>query len=472
MQALRRWSRLRERPAYVGFRTATFATVQSSHTQTNREVITRLLRLVDSEHQIREYLDEIQSTAGPPLAVIAIDPNALLPPSRFSSTGLQLERLIDSLVFLRRVGLFPVVVHGELIVRAPDTPELEYDRQSEPSRLIRRIRTTNLQISTLLEQRDVETRPLPCSVFAAVAEPDSRERNCQMSDPSMAIADLEIKSIRSAIRADCVPIIATLGISFADSRLHALNLMDTAISLTRELQPSRSILVHPDSPPVTSTGRLAASSVLTKEVSTGSNIVIKTAAELGQAVFNTASSHRSRQGSHSVESVSSFKDFPSEDALRRALERHPDPTVGNNLDHFLSRLEREDFTAYYDYDFTASFPEETIRNLAFVFPQNAFPWQTPSLILPDSNSNELHGKRSHHSGIEVTPELAVFAVSRADWRQGVADKFWQRIRADYGALWGSLEETDPSLSWWRARSTGSFRRRPDDKVFLWHGKIA
>ncbi|EPS26277.1 hypothetical protein PDE_01213 [Penicillium oxalicum 114-2] len=465
MQALRRWPRLRVTPPCGGHYAATFATARSPHTQTNRAVITQLLQLVDSEQQIHAYLDELQSTSGYPLAVIAIGSNALSRPNFGSNTGVQLEQLAESLVFLRRVGLFPVILHGELNLEAPCAAKLGCETPGGHSEIIRRIRATNLQISTLLEQRDVETRPLPCNVFTT-----TNEHACVGSDASRSIASLELKSIESAIRAQCVPIIATLGISPMNSRLHALDLKDAAIKLTRELRPSRSVFLYPDHLPGPGAGELTIPNALEKKSVVGSTIVFKTASELSRVIFATPRSPKSRRGRHSVESVSSLEDFPSQRALRTALERHPDPTVVNDLDQFLSRLESEDFTAYYDHDFTASSPEETIRNLALVFPQTAFPWHSSKS--PVSHCSPSACETEGGIGNKVTPELAVFAVSRADWRHGVAERFWHRIRADHGALWGSLGEADPNLSWWRARSTGSFKRRPEDKIFMWHGQVA
>jgi hypothetical protein len=53
----------------------------------------------------------------------------------------------------------------------------------------------------------------------------------------------------------------------------------------------------------------------------------------------------------------------------------------------------------------------------------------------------------------------------------VAERFWNRIRTDHASLWGSLAETDPSLPWWLARSSGSLKRRPERKVYLWQGVV-
>ncbi|KAI2715092.1 Aspartate/glutamate/uridylate kinase [Penicillium psychrosexuale] len=68
-------------------------------------------------------------------------------------------------------------------------------------------------------------------------------------------------------------------------------------------------------------------------------------------------------------------------------------------------------------------------------------------------------------------ELALFSIFHLDWHNGVAERFWDRIREDHVSLWGSLAETDPSLSWWLTRSSGRIKRQLEEKIYMWYGPV-
>lgn len=207
---------------------------------TNRGIITQLLRLIGSTQHIQQYLGQFHPSQGESLAVIALGPNSLSPLR--STVREQLEQLADSLAFLRLVGLFPIVVHGELDLDHPSISRVEGPK-NQPNRLSR-IRTTNNQLSALLEQQDVETRPISSGIFTAVSESDGT-----MSYHHGHVTDIATQGIKSAIRTGSIPVVAALGTSSAESRTYALDTHDAVVQLARVLQPSRSIfLVHDASP--------------------------------------------------------------------------------------------------------------------------------------------------------------------------------------------------------------------------------
>ncbi|KAJ5715515.1 Aspartate/glutamate/uridylate kinase [Penicillium malachiteum] len=320
-------------------------------------------------------------------------------------------------------GLIPIVVHGELgldldLDIASDSTIEEPINQSNH---LRCIRTTNHLLSALLEHRDVETRPISSGVFTAVARSDrglfSHEANMTGFIP---------ETIESAIRAKSVPIVATLGTSSTNSRTYALDAHNAAIHLARVLQPPH----------------VAPSFRTTRDVR-----------------------HDQRRVRHAI----SLRDFPSKEALRLAFHRHIHPGAGISIDALMSQLETRDFAAYFDHDSASSSPEQTIHNLALVFPRASFPWNSPHLDTWDPSSAATSVENAHRD--QKFSEIALFAISQPGWQNGVAEQFWNRIRADHGSLWGSLPNTDPSLSWWLSRSSGALKRRPEKRVYMWHGLV-
>ncbi|KAJ6023762.1 Aspartate/glutamate/uridylate kinase [Penicillium herquei] len=446
-----------------------FSTAQRSRAQTNREVITQLLSLIDSKHQIQHYVERFHPSQGDALAVIALGPNT------FSLTGptirAQLEQLADSLAFLRRVGLFPIVVHGGLGL------DLDLDIASdstleEPVNLsnhLRCIRTTNHLLSALLEHRDVETRPISSGVFTAVATSDRG-----LSSHGGNLTGFIPETIESAIRAKSVPVVAALGTSSTNSRTYALDPHNAAVHIARVLLPSHSIFLHPEGmrPSSLPPGPAASAALhtLASELGPNASIMHGTAKSLSSAIFPDPRPGSVLHSQRCVRHATSLRNFPSKEALRLAFHRHIHPGAGISIDELMSQLETRDFAAYFDHDSASSSPEQTIHNLALVFPRASFPWNSPHLETwaPSSAATSVENARRDES----ISELALFAISQQDWGNGIAQQFWNRIRADHGSLWGSLSNTDPTLSWWLSRSSGVLKRRVEERVYMWHGLVS
>ncbi|KAJ5674925.1 Aspartate/glutamate/uridylate kinase [Penicillium maclennaniae] len=458
-------------PQHGGRCSAASLSLHRSRTQINRAVITRLLRLIDSKQQIQHYLDEFHPSQGDSLAVIALGPNALSSPG--STTQAQLEQLADSLAFLRRVGLFPIVVHGELNLDLGFASNPRLERLANPLNRLQRIRTVNQQLSALFEGRDVETRPIPSGIFTAVAETD-----CTKSSHTGSVTDIVSQGIESAVRARSIPVVAALGTSSADSRTYVLDPHHAAVHLARVLQPLRSIFLYPNTQPsLLPPGPDASTALqtLARELGPEASIMLGPATALSNVIFPDPTLWTMLRHPRTVQTANCLQQFPSEEALCTALQRHLTHSPGIDIDAVLSQLESREFAAYFDHDPTSPSPEQTIHNLALVFPRASFPWRSPPTLLSGrqegwaSSSTTASVEESHLDGSIF--ELTLFSISQPDWRNGVAEKFWNRIRADHVSLWGSLAESDPSLSWWLNRSSGSLKRRPEERVYLWHGVV-
>lgn len=457
-----------------GHFSAQSSSAQRSRMHTNRAIITQVLRLIDSTQHIQQYLGHFHPSQGESLAVIALGPDSLSSPR--SAMRDQLEQLADSLAFLRCVGLFPIVVHGELDLDFLSSSKLH--GPSNQQNCLRRIRTTNYRLSALLEQQDVETRPIPSGVFTTASEPGSAISHHQGN-----VTELTIQGIKSAVRAGSIPVVAALGTSSADSRTCALDTHHAAMHLARVLQPLRSIFLVPEASPSSLPANAAPSNALrdlARELKPHASIMLGTAMALRSTIFSNPALWTVLRNPRAIQSATSLKNFPSREALHTALRRHLLSDAAISIDKILSQLETRDFTAYFDHDPTSPSPAQTINNLALVFSKASFPWQfSPSLpsggvevCPPRSIPKSIEqGHFSENSSEENISELALFSVSQSDWHNGVAERFWERIRADHVSLWGSLTETDPSLSWWITRSSGHLKRRLEEKVYLWYGLV-
>ncbi|CAP95977.1 hypothetical protein E8E15_008223 [Penicillium rubens] len=436
---------------------------------TNRGIITQMLRLIDSTQHIQQYLGQFHPSQGKSLAVIALGPNSLSPPR--TAVREQLEQLADSLAFLRRVGLFPVVVHGELDLDLPSISRVE-GPSDQPNRLCR-IRTTNYQLSALLEQQDVETRPISSGIFTSVSESDGT-----MSYHQGHVTDVATQGIKSAIHNGYIPVVAALGTSSAESRTYALDTHDAVAQLARVLQPLRSIFLVRDASPSSLSALIATSPAmhdLARELRPHASIMLGEATALRSTIFPDPALWTVLRNPRIVQSATSLQDFPSREALRTALQRHVISNGAIDINALLTQLETRDFIAYFDHDPISPAPEQTVNNLALVFTQASFPWQfAPSLPSGDA---EAYAPRSmatsveQHSIIGNISELALFSISHLDWHNGVAERFWDRIREDHVSLWGSMAETDPSLSWWLTRSSGRIKRQLEEKIYMWYGPV-
>ncbi|OJJ42482.1 hypothetical protein ASPZODRAFT_76785 [Penicilliopsis zonata CBS 506.65] len=447
--------------------------------QTNRAVAAELLRRIDSTQQIQQFLHEFHPSQGNPLAVIAIGPDTLSSPG--SSARAQLERLAESLAFLRRVGLFPVIVHGDLHLDDPEEPGGYARPPADQSNRLRRIRSVNYRVSALLERRDVDTRPITCGIFTAAAEPGRPPA----SDQGIVTA-IAPDAIDSAVRAGSIPVVAALGTSAAQSRTHALDAHHAALHLARVLQPLRSIFLRPDAAlqPPASPGATAVSATalqaLAHELGPSASVLLGAAPALSSAIFPDAEPWTVIRSPRTIRVVTAIQDFPSRAALHAALQRHlhhlgTDITV----DMLLSQLETRDFIAYFDHDPSEGSPtatDQTINNLALVFPRASFPWKPTATVpptLPPRSSNPVSpAPEKDRGGQGDVSELALFAISQPGWLNGAAEQFWDRIRADHVSLWGSLGDTHPSLPWWLSRSSGCVKRGLEGRVYLWYGLVA
>jgi hypothetical protein len=379
--------------------------------------------------------------------VVAIGANALS--FKSADARKRFDSLAESLTFLKRVGLLPVVVHGDLDLE----PEGVDSNPDDQSNILRRIRTLNYRFSAALDRNDVDARPITCGVFAATPEEGHPQRPYHG-----VVSAITPDAVESAIRAGSVPVVAALGMS-SPCRSHALDVNHAAMHLARVLQPLRSVFLLPEERlsevEEKNAADLSAIRALSNDLDDGASVLIGSATSLSHAIFPDSEPWRVMRKSRVIRVVTAVDQFPDGPALRAALQRHFQGEMNIDVDAFIAQLEQRDFVAYVDVT------NDTIENLAIVFPGASFPWSahgTSDIVTPPWRVN--------------ISELAVFAIDQTGWMNGVAEQFWERIRADHATVWGWLGDSDRRLPWWLARSGGSLRRVQEGRIYLWYGVVA
>ncbi|CAE7791298.1 ARG5 [Symbiodinium sp. KB8] len=158
----------------------------------------------------------------------------------------QLRDLCTSLAFLRRVGLYPMVVHGggpqlneELAAAGIVSDYWNGQRITTPEilRVARRVfQAQNLKLVEALERHGCPARGMPSSVFEAEL---AQEGKIGLVGE---VRGVDLEPIEAAIRAGCVPVLYSLGES-PDGQLLNINADIAARALSEEVQPLKVVYI-------------------------------------------------------------------------------------------------------------------------------------------------------------------------------------------------------------------------------------
>lgn len=126
---------------------------------------------------------------------------------------------------------------------------------------------------------------------------------------------------------------------------------------------------------------------------------------------------------------SSIGEFPSADALRKALQRDAGISSGKeSVASYLRYLENSDFVSYADE-----------------------PLEAVAIVKKDTN----------------VPTLDKFVCSDAAWLNNVTDNVFNVLRRDFPALQWVVSENDANIAWHFDKSQGSYLK--GGKVLFWYG---
>lgn len=208
----------------------------SSHKQT-REIIHRLLNTIGSEQEIQQYLRRYSDLDADKFALVKVG-GAILQN--------ELPALVSALVFLQRVGLTPIVVHGAgpQLTQALNTAGVKSEvvdghRVTTPE-VLKHARKVflqqNMAIVDALREADTGAAAITSGVLEAEILDDGRYGMVGK------IRDVNLDVIRHALRGGLIPIVSPLG-ETADGQIVNINADVVSNALVRALQPYKVVFL-------------------------------------------------------------------------------------------------------------------------------------------------------------------------------------------------------------------------------------
>lgn len=202
-----------------------------------RKTIVRLLESMGSAKEIQQYLKRFSQVDAKRFAVVKVGGAVLRD---------DLPALVSSLSFLQQVGLTPIVLHGagpqldeELAVAGIDKRTVGGLRVTTPQALgvVRRVfQQQNLRLVDALHAMDTRAVSVAAGVFIA----DYLDRDALGMVGK--VTGVELAPIEAALRANAIPVIASLG-ETAEGQLLNINADVAANELVRVLQPYKIVFL-------------------------------------------------------------------------------------------------------------------------------------------------------------------------------------------------------------------------------------
>lgn len=207
------------------------------HDAATRRTIVRLLSSMGSAKEIDQYLRRFSRLDAARFAVIKVGGAVLRD---------DLDALASSLAFLQDVGLTPIVVHGagpqldaELAAAGIGKRTVDGLRVTTPETLaiVRRVfQAQNLKLAEALHQAGARATSITSGVFEARYL--DRERLGLVGE----VVRVEPGPIHASLRADSIPVIASLG-ETSDGQILNVNADFAANELVRALQPYKIVFL-------------------------------------------------------------------------------------------------------------------------------------------------------------------------------------------------------------------------------------
>lgn len=371
-----------------------------------------------------------------------------------------LDQLASSLAFLYHVGLYPIVLHGtgpqiNAVLEAqgivPDYIDGIRITDSKTMGVVRKMfLQQNLKLVEALEKLGVRARPITGGVFSA--DYLDKEKYHLVGK----ITSVDKTSIEASINAGALPILTSLA-ETSDGQILNVNADVAAGELARVVEPLKIVYLNEKGGLINgSTGDKISVINLDEEydelmkepwVKYGTKLKIKEIKELltylprsssvaiisvhdlQKELFTDSGAGTLIRRGYKLLSRDNLEQFPSQEALRVALQR--DPAIASkeiSVASYLRQLEGTSFKAYGD---------EPLEVLAIV------------------------------GNTEPIPTLNKFLPSKNGWLNNVTDNVWNAIRKDYPSLQWVINEQDENSGWHFSKADGSFAK--DGKILFWYG---
>lgn len=368
--------------------------------------------------------------------------------------------MASSLAFLYHVGLYPIVLHGtgpqiNAVLEAqgvvPDYIDGIRITDSKTMSVVRKMfLQQNLKLVEALEKLGVRARPITGGVFGA--DYLDKEKYHLVGK----ITSVDKTPLEASINAGALPILTSLA-ETPDGQILNVNADVAAGELARVVEPLKIVYLNEKGGLINgSTGEKISVINLDEEyedlmkepwVKYGTKLKIKEIKELltylprsssvaiisihdlQKELFTDSGAGTLIRRGYKLLSRDNLEQFPSQEALRTALQR--DPAIAEktiSVASYLRQLEGTSFKAYGD---------EPLEVLAIV-----------------NNS-------------EPIPTLEKFLPSKNGWLNNVTDNVWNAIRKDYPSLQWAISDQDENSSWHFSKADGSFAK--DGKILFWYG---
>lgn len=358
------------------------------------------------------------------------------------------------------VGLYPIILHGtgpqinavlESQGIVPDYIDGIRITDSKTMSVVRKMfLQQNLKLVEALEKLGVRARPITGGVFGA--DYLDKEKYHLVGK----ITSVDKTPIEASINAGALPILTSLA-ETPDGQILNVNADVAAGELARVIEPLKIVYLNEKGGLINgSTGEKISVINLDEEyddlmkepwVKYGTKLKIKEIKELltylprsssvaiisvhdlQKELFTDSGAGTLIRRGYKLLSRENLEQFPSQEALRKALQRDPviaDKTI--SVASYLRQLEGTSFKAYGD---------EPLEVLAIV------------------------------KNTEPIPTLEKFLPSKNGWLNNVTDNIWTAIRKDYPVLQWVISDQDENASWHFSKADGSFAK--DGQILFWYG---
>jgi len=399
-----------------------------------RQLVQELLAQLGSSREAQQYLKEYSGTNQARFAVVKVGGGILRD---------HLDELTSALVFLHRLGLIPVVLHGAgpQLDEALAEAGIETERRdglrvtSEAVMSVARplMYRENLRLVEALEAKGIRARGIQHGVF-----------QCDFLDRENLglvgeVQQVELDSIESAVRSGAVPVLTCLGESPSGQVLN-INADVATRELVWKLRPHKVIFLSPTGGLLDREDRIISAVSLTNDyealmnqpwVHSGMRLKLQQINEMLQrlpddtSVSITSASHLTRElftyrGAGTLvrkgEAINTFRN-PDAETLAR---------VKTLVEKSFHRTLRDDW--FENLDDPLVLLSETSRAAAIMT-----------------------------AGVDGIPYLDKFTVTSEAQGEGLGAAVWQVVRARYPALYWRSRNTNPITPWYFQQADSSNR---------------
>jgi len=415
-----------------------------------KETIVKLLYNIGSRKEVEQYLRHFSSVESQKFAVIKVGGAVLSD---------ELDTLASALVFLNKVGLYPIVVHGagpqlntilknagikahyEDGLRVTDAQTLEIARKV--------FQNENLKLVEALERLGTKARPINGGVFTA--EYLNKEKYQYVGK----VTQVNRQLIESSIRAGALPILTSLAETPSGQILN-VNADTAAGELARVLEPLKIIYINDKGGLFNDKGKKIDVINLDEEyddlmkepwVTKGTKLKIQEIRELlihlprSSSVSIISADHLHKElFTHSGAGTlirRGHKIFKEKDLTKLDVDRLRDLLQSNNPEI----AEGTNSVAKY------------LRGL-----------QDKKAVMYGDEAYEVFAVVSNNSEFPVLEELV---ASESAVLNNVTENIWNIIKKDYPTLIWACYNDDPNKSWYFERCEGSFSL--NGRILFWYG---